>query len=454
VPERAEPTTEPEGTYLGAALLPTVFDVCNKGIVSPNVVRMFNGGAANYSDIRERTTFERAIFTTAANYVKSGVPSISIIGAGGVGKTTLARQLAVEVADNSGYVAWEHRNEFSFRAEYWKHVDALLQKNDQHGILILDECTRFLRPVNSLIDYLVHSQNARLQLILTANSALWPPRLKSPSIFAKGKIVELSQLRDPELNALINLVAYNRRVADLVSPEFRQLSRGKQFERLRKKCSADMFVCLKNIFANESLDTILLNEYAQIEESYQEYYRYVAALEAVGTRVHRHLLVRMLGMPPDQISHILLALTGIVEEYDVKPDQGVFGWSTRHLVIARKIMEYKFSHIDEVTRLFELIVDNINPAVSLELQTVRDICDSEFGIGRIGDRDTRMRLYQRLIRIAPAERIPWHRLIREMLEAGVDNEAEIEFSIKSAEEAVGNDGPLDRYKARLLVIRA
>lgn len=66
----------------------------------------------------------------------------------------------------------------------------------------------------------------------------------------------------------------------------------------------------------------------------------------------------------------------------------------------------------------------------------------------------RKHLYQRLVDIAPAERIPWHRLIREMLDAGIDNEAEIEFAIKKAEEAVGTDGPIDRYKVRLLMIRA
>jgi hypothetical protein len=256
------------------------------------------------------------------------------------------------------------------------------------------------------------------------------------------------------LYALINLVDYNKRVAELVSSEFRHLSRSRQFEHLKKKCSADMFVCVKNIFANESLDTILLNEYAEIDESYQEYYRYVAALEAVGTRVHRQLLIRMLGMRPDQIAHILLALTGIVDEYDIKPEQGIFGWSTRNLVIARKIMGYKFSHVDEVISLFEGIIGNVNPAIPLELQTIRDICDVDYGIGRIADCDVRKRLYRRLIDIAPAERIPWHRLIRQMLEGGADEEAEIEFAIKRAEEAVGNDGPLDRYKVRLLVSRA
>ena len=367
LPEKVQPPKTMEDGYLGAALSPTVLEICNKGIVATDVVRMFNGGAANYSDIREGGTFERAAFSSAMSYIQSTIPAIAIIGAAGVGKTTLARQIAVQLADNHGYLAWEHRNEFAFRDEYWRHIESVLRENDKRGLLILDECTRFLRSVNNLVDYLAQTENTTFRLLLTANSALWAPRLKSPMIYARGKIIELSQLQDPELNALINLVEYNKKIADLVQSEFRKLNRSRQFEGLKRKCSADMFVCLKNIFANESLDTILLREYSEIEDAYQEYYRYVAGLEAVGTRVHRQLLIRMLGIRADQTSHILTALTGIVDEYDIKPDQGLFGWSTRHLVIARRIMEYKFSHIDDIIAMFERIIDHINPAIPLEL---------------------------------------------------------------------------------------
>src|SRR5690606_23329565 len=186
----------------------------------------------------------------------------------------------------------------------------------------------------------------------------------------------------------------------------------------RQKCGADMFVCLKNIFANENLDTILLREFDELDEPLQEHYRYVAALEAVGMKVHRQLIIRMLHMPPHLVSAVLAGLSGIIDEYDISPDEGVYGWSTRHIVIARRITNYKFSSVPELTRLFGEIIRNINPAVPIELRSIRDICDQEFGIGRIGDPETRKYLYQQLTEIAPAERIPWHRLIRELLESG------------------------------------
>jgi hypothetical protein len=118
------------------------------------------------------------------------------------------------------------------------------------------------------------------------------------AFFTNGTIFELSQLLDPEINSLINLVERVPAIRELVHNNFRRLRREDQFVSLTRKSSADMFVCLKNIFANDNLDTILLEEYNDLDADLQDYYRYVAALEAVGARVHRQLIVRMLNVPP------------------------------------------------------------------------------------------------------------------------------------------------------------
>lgn len=208
----------------------------------------------------------------------------------------------------------------------------------------------------------------------------------------------------------------------------------------------------KRVFSNDSLDMIILNEYAELSEPLQEIYRFVAALEASGTRVHRQLLMRMTAMRADQVAAALAGLSGIVDEYDIKVRDGIFGWSSRHLVISRKIAEYKFSSVSELENLFGDIIDSINPAVQVELQSLRDICDTEYGIGRLGDASVRQRLYRKIIKIAPAERIPWHRLIRELLEE--EPIGDVEYVIKNAIESVGVDAPLDRYQVKLLMIRA
>lgn len=436
---------------LPPSLVASTSDISNRASSPSNVIRMFNGGAASYSDIRDGVTFERTAFSQVVEAITSLVPVTTIVGAAGVGKTTLARQAAVELSDRHGFHAWEHRSDFIFHLESWIALEARLRADGGRGILILDECTRFMRGANKLVEHLAGIEKPALQVILAANSAMWAPRAKSAVIFSKGCVIELSRLEDREIYSLLNLVEHVKKIADLVSSEFRGLGRIKQFERLRQKCSADMFVCLKNIFANELLDTILLNEFDDLDEAPQEYYRYVAALEAVGARVHRQLVLRMLHIPSDKVAAVLNALSGIIDEYDISPEKGLYGWSTRHLVIARKITEYKFSGADELIGLFEKIIDNLNPAVHIELQSMRDICDTEFGIGRIGDHATRRRLFRKLIDVAPGERIPWHRLIRELLDNGSVDETE--YAIRNAEDAVGADGPLDRYKIRLLLLR-
>jgi len=96
----------------------------------------------------------------------------------------------------------------------------------------------------------------------------------------------------------------------------------------------------------------------------------------------------MLQINPTRIGALLAGLTGIVDEYTITEKNGIFGWSTRHPVIARRITQYKFSGAEELEKLLATVIDNLNPTEPLELQTIRAICDNEFGIGRIGDAKT------------------------------------------------------------------
>jgi hypothetical protein len=452
------PTTGPSATatsatsVLPAQLLPITAEVASEKAKPPNIRRMFNGGAASYADIAAGATFERTVRYAGKEFItENGGALVGITGAGGVGKTTFARQLLAELMAD-GFVAWEHSRDFAFRHEPWLTVEASLRSQQARGVLLVDECTHWMRETNLLIDRLSNLASPALQLVLTANSALWKPRLKSPNIYKRGKLLELSRLDEPELASLISLVDRHPEIATLVHKSFRAQSRRAQLEALRHKCSADMFVCLKNIFDSDSLDTILLREFADLDETSQEYYRYIADLEAIGARVHRQLVLRMLKIPPLQIQAILDRLSGIVDEYTVSEREGIYGWSTRHLVIARKITEYKFSSVPELVALFEQVIENLYPTVQLEIQTIREVCDSDFGIGRLADRQIRRDLYRKLVAIAPRERIPWHRLIRETLEVGTLEETE--QVLRDAEEAVGADSPIDRYKVRLLVVRS
>ena len=445
-------STNPADITLPIAVVSVVENVEQVRLREPNVVKMFNGSSASFADIRAGVTFQRAQFLLALEQITNkNSPIMVIVGAGGVGKTTYARQILYSLHEK-GYLAVEHKNDFPFQSQPWISIESDLRSRGLRAVLHLDECTRYLRQVNLLVEHIAGIEDSALKVVMTANAAQWGPRIKSAAIFSRGHVVELSRLVDADLRALINLVEFNKSVADLVHSDFKTLNRGVQFSRLRERCSADMFVCLKNIFANDSLDKILLAEFDELEEIAQQHYRYIAALESVGMRVHRQLVMRMLDLRADQVLLVLSGLVGIVDEFEINSRDGIYGWSTRHLVIARKITEYKFSSLDDLDKLFRKIIANINPAIHTELQSIRDLCDTEFGIGRLGDAEVRKKLYRQLINVSPAERIPWHRLIRELLEDSALEETE--YLIRDAMEAVGQDAPIDRYRVRLLVARA
>ncbi len=62
-----------------------------------------------------------------------------------------------------------------------------------------------------------------------------------------------------EIERLLNLIDRNIEVRALVEQTFSGFSRTERRRRLIDRCEADMFVCLKNIFASEAFDDIIFS---------------------------------------------------------------------------------------------------------------------------------------------------------------------------------------------------
>jgi hypothetical protein len=436
-------------------LRPVTIDVSHSMGLNPDVHRLFNGSAASYADIARGLTFERSAEPHLLELLTAdGVDPklfLTITGTAGVGKTTLARRLVVKL-QQAGWIGWEHRGDSVLASNQWLAVEQRLREQNRHGVLLIDECLDNLGYINELAEDLGKLETSNLRCILTANNARWVPRTKSVQLFAKGHVERLSQLTETELGNLTNLVETQNHIRDLVDQRFAKLNRLERLEHLRGRCSSDMYVCLKNIFATDALDAILLREYADMQNDLQDIYRYVSALEAAGARVHRQLVIKMVLLPPDAVGPVLQMLDGIVDEYDISPRDGLYGWATRHPVIAQTIAHYKFADQGELLALFNRIIDQLNPAIWLELKTMRNMCDLEFGIGRLSSNNERINLYRRLVKLAPGERVPRHRLISKLIYMGELDEAARE--IRHAEEALGIDSPVNRYKVRLAVRRS
>lgn len=414
---------------------------------SSNLHRMFNGRAATYADIKDGLTFDREVAQTLKSQM-FGMPDrpfAILLGTAGVGKTTAARMALVQLSAR-GMECWEHKTDYIFDADAWVKVASELTKRKRTGVLLIDEAHTAIRDINRLVDALSQGE-ASLRLILVSSRPHWNPRLKSAELFKRGIISELSRLSLVEMNNLLDLLEGKGEVRALVEHAFLGFNRAQRLDRLRERCDADMFVCMKNIFGFQAIDTIILEEFASLHVDLQHLYRLVAGMQAIGVRVHRELIRRLTGLQASDVARALDDLEGIIEEYTVNARDGIYAWRVRHLLIANIIAKYKFSDVSELTDLFDQVIGAINPAYSFEVQSLSDMCDLEHGITRISDKRTQNVLLRKMISSAPSLRVPRHRLIHNLIDLCQFDTAESE--IRVFEKTFQIDGPVLRYKVRL-----
>jgi hypothetical protein len=334
----------------------------------------------------------------------------------------------------------------------WLGVAKTLAHDNKLGLLFVDDAHLHIYELNELIDALVSDNLSSLKVIVVSSRNNWSPRAKTPNFFKTGKEFRLSRLDSDEINRLITLVDNKTEIRQLVEDTFTGFSRDEKRRRLVERCEADMFVCMKNIFASDSFDDIILREFADLPAPCQEIYRYVAALENAGVRVHRQLIIRLLHVAMGQITDILEHLTDIVTEYSIDDKNHIYGWTGRHPVISAIITEYKFSETDAIITLFDRVLDNIVPTYDIEIRSIRELCSLDSGIRRIPDKRIQNRLLRKMISVAPGERVPRHRLIRNLIDIGEFDQALTEIRI--FDKDFGNDGPVARYRINLMVARA
>lgn len=436
-----------------SALRPVTMDVQEE--IAPfqsDASSIFNGWPASYADVVNGLTFDRTCVSDIVKiFEEEGKHYACLLGASGVGKTTAARQAVLRLKGR-GFAAWEHKVDFPLQVSQWLQVAQRLAASSKRGVLLIDEAHSHLYELNNLVDELVARGNKSLHLLCVAAKNHWAPRIKTPLLYKNGREITLSQLDHSEVDRLLVLVETNPELRKLVEAGFSGFSRGERRRRLIQRCEADMFVCLKNIFASEKFDDIILREFAALNEQYGEVYRFVAAMESAGIRVHRQLVVRLLGVSADAIASVLGGLVGIVTEYEINRREGIYGWKVRHDVIAAIIARYKFHDLQQQVDLFSKVIDNISPTYDIEVRTIRELCNMETGLSRIPDKTVQNNLLRRMMSVAPGERVPRHRLIRNLISLGDFEKADTEIRIY--EKDFRREAPIDRYKILLLIARA
>jgi len=434
------------------ALRPVTIDVAHEVAAIADVSRMFNGWAATYGDIQSGLTFKRTCVDEIEEYLDAdNTICATLLGASGLGKTTAARQ-AVLRAKEKGYVCWEHKGDFDLAPREWLSVARSLSSFNAKGLLFIDDAHAHLFELNELLDALHSARLYDLKLILTSTRNHWNPRVKSASFYKVSREIPLRKLKPEEIDGLLNLVDSNPQVRLLVEESFSGFSRYEKRRRLIDRCESETFVCLKNIFSSEKFDDIILREYASLAPEHQEIYRIVAAMESSGIRVHRQLVIRLLGIPAESVRAALSYLTDIIHEYVINEREGLYGWKGRHSVIVGILTKYKYPETSALVELFERVIDAISPTYEVEIRTIRELCNIETGLPRIPDRSIQNRLLRKMMSIAPGERVPRHRLIRNLIDIGDFEKAEAEIRI--FEKDFGRDAPVTRYRINILTGRA
>ena len=80
------------------------------------------------------------------------------------------------------------------------------------GVLFIDEAHNHLQQINDLVDRAVVEDNAHLKLVLCATRNHWYPRIKTPNLYKYGKEWILSQLKNDEIEGLLQLVDTNAEI--------------------------------------------------------------------------------------------------------------------------------------------------------------------------------------------------------------------------------------------------
>lgn len=434
------------------ALRPVTVDVSHAVARKANVGQMFNGSPATYGDVAAGNTFAREITTKIVDqFDKPEKPFAILLGASGVGKTTAARQVLHQLSQK-GYSTWEHKIDLPLNHRRWRDVAKLLADKGRKGVLFVDEAHAELQEVNDLADALDAERFGSLKILLVSPKHQWQPRVKAPALYRAAAEHHLSRVTNKEIDRLLDLLESNREVRNLVESAFVGFNRAERRRRLTERCEADMFVCLRHIFSSESFDDILLREYAALDQVPRDIYREVTAMESAGVRVHRQLVMRLLNIPATSIPDVLGRLTDIITEETVDEREGIFAWRGRHKVISDIIASHKYHGSQERRRLFNNIIEALNPTYDIEIRTMKELCNVDSGIASLPNKDDQNELLRKMISIAPAERVPRHRLMKNLIVQQAYELADTE--IRLFQKEFGLDGPATRYKIDLQVERA
>ncbi len=444
--------------YQIAAEISSIFP-SSETLKKPNLRRLVSGGELSYADIYNGYAFPRS---AAREIVQQMINQDSaqlhvLLGPSGSGRTSAARMAAYDLMQK-GFACYEHKSNIGIDFATWKDVDLGHQRRGERAVLVLDEPNASQFAVNQLASFLQDGNHA-LSLIIAYHPSIWSFRTKSPALVKKARIHPTHKLTPSDISGIVNHVRKIPDIAKLLDRRVQALSNHEIEQIVSRRAKSDLFVSLKFLFESKSLDEIILKEFDRlgrfrpksITSDILNIYKIVALLEASGRHVHRQMVLRLCELEYGEIAEILDYFDGVLIEFERDSRvEGAYVWKTRHPKIAAIIAESKFSTKEKID-IFENIIRTINPASKIERQFCAVLCSSEIGIESLAKSD-QTQIYQLLCDALPGERVPRHRLIRNLIREKRFGEAEI--AIAESRDSRINDSVIFRYDVDLNVAKA
>lgn len=368
------------------------FEILNESMISSEVKNkddFFMGMIDNYGCYREGVDFTREVYSKPkiqnGEIVKPSLKDriltelqkrgkenrvILVTGAPGVGKSVLLRRLAYDVySGGTAPVLLFDRTRLFFDYKLLSSVlvmldrrfDKACESGEAHrlkSLIIIDDVT--IDPFQ-LNDYL--SSRGRLATIVLAarENELLDLRVG----VSEADTYKIDEHLSPNEKVSIIEHLFKLGYVHTTDTEWDYMI-DKEFE---SSFFATMYMLVRH--SQKPLNEIIRDQYVQLTEKAKKAFSYICAFHQFNLPINLELLVRALKCSYEQLySEIIPSAKGIIfEEYA----RGHLLYTAHHRIIARKTIEFFFSHSSTQKNLFLEVMSNVNLRKNKERELIQKL---------------------------------------------------------------------------------
>ena len=365
----------------------------------------FRGGEPTWPDIREKVPPHRDLYESVLELIFEELlnpelepGAVLITGSAGMGKTTLIRQIAFDVAQDFQTPVLIHVPGTPLDAR----VIAPHVKRDklQRFLVIVHYAAEVLRELSLFWEEL-KQRNLPVTLILEERTNQWLVAKESiPIQFAPTEFT-LSQLSAGEKESILSALEKFNCLDKLTS-----MSREERLSHFEALAHDDLLVALRELTTQTRFDLIVGDEYAKIPSPLaKQAYVYVSAVGQLDLSVRYETIIRVLKLRWDQLRPgVLLPTEGILitgeETGSSRHDIG-FRLRVRHPIIASVIWSLAAPTDDKKFEVLNALLSHLDPGLPEDQRLVNDMIRRKDLVNTFAEFAMRRALFERISVILP-----------------------------------------------------